>query len=68
MTDDGATRSVRVLDSMEYGYNRGGCTFLACLREAGGQWRHVPATDPNVGDPGSLPAEEWAGGTASGTP
>ena len=48
ITYDGATRSVRVLDSIEYGYNREGRDFHACLREPDGHWRHVPATDPNV--------------------
>ena len=47
VTDDGTIRAVRVLDSVEYGFNRRDRTFFAGLREDGGQWRDVPATDPN---------------------
>lgn len=47
VTDDGTTRVVRVLDSIEYGYNREDRTFFANLREPHGHWRHVPADDPN---------------------
>lgn len=48
VNDDGNTRTVRVLDAIEYGFSRAGRSFHSNLREAEGQWRHVPATDPNV--------------------
>ena len=46
--DDGNTRVVRVLDAIEYGFNRADRSFHSNLREAEGQWRHVPSIDPNV--------------------
>ena len=60
VTDDGTMRTVRVLDSVEYGFNRRDRTFFAGLREYGGQWRDVPATDLNsvILDP-CLPMRGW---------
>ena len=60
VTDDGTMRAVRVLDSVEYGFDRRERTFFAGLREDGGQWRDVPATDPNsvILDP-CLPMRGW---------
>ena len=60
VTDDGTIRAVRVLDSVEYGFNRKERTFFAGLREHGGHWREVPATDPNsvILDP-CLPMRGW---------
>ena len=60
VTDDGTMRAVRAMDSVEYGFNRRDRTFFAGLREDGGQWREVPATDSNVVilDP-CLPMRGW---------
>ena len=60
VTDDGTMRAVRALHSVEYGFNRRQRTFFAGLREDGGQWREVPATDTNsvILDP-CLPMRGW---------
>lgn len=60
VSDDGTVCAVRVLDSVEYGFNRRQRTFFAGLREDDGQWREVPATDTNavIVDP-CLPMRGW---------
>lgn len=47
VVDDGITREVHVLDSIVYGFNRVDRTLHARLRETQGEWRDVPAGDPN---------------------
>lgn len=47
ISDDGITRSVTVLESVCYGFNRKERTFFAALREENGSWLHVPATHSN---------------------
>lgn len=60
VTDNGTIRAVRAFDSVEYGFNRRERTFFAGLREDGGHWREVPATDTNsvILDP-CLPMRGW---------
>ena len=48
VSDDGITRTVTVMQSIRYGYNRRDKAFFANLREENGGWRHVPESDPNV--------------------
>jgi hypothetical protein len=60
VTDDGTIRSVRVLDSVEYGFNRTDRVFFAGLREEDGTWLDVPATYRSsvILDP-CLPMRAW---------
>lgn len=45
ISDDGVTRMVTGLQCVRYGYNRRERCFFAALREPGGGWRYVPASD-----------------------
>jgi hypothetical protein len=60
VTDDGIVRTVRALDSVEYGFNRKDRTFHGGLREEDGDWLDVPATHRNsvILDP-CLPLRGW---------
>lgn len=47
ISDDGVTRMVTGFRAVRYGYNRRDLSFFAAIREEGGDWRYVPASDDN---------------------